>query len=1526
MTETAHSSRASLRKRVLVLALSLAGALGIALSWSWYEPSVRGFARRLIESQLENLLTGKVQIDRVDALDLGGITAAGIHIVDAEGRVVLKAERLELDFNLYELFESRLRFTRGYLIGAEIRAIPSSQAAITLFDALIPKGAGESPSTSSFEIFFDNIHVVDGTLHGDVPGLSSLRAEGLDVRGHIKIQDRFHADIQKLSGKLTSPFNLPFEVVHATTQVLTAPLLITGAARVQVHEDHLHASLRYEAPESAEAAHLKLVVEAKPASSDLLQALDLSIGGSVISKLEGIVRLEGPLDALAYDAALKTEAGPLLIRGSLPSEGDLTVHVETEGLALAHLLAYFPPVKIAATVDATVPQDGPIAIKAHAPWLDVLGVNIDNVDLAGRYAEGRFDIDSLLAFYAGGRFKGEGWVDENADGKIRIRSDVPDAARAASLKNIRLAITTDAVLEKHGERLSFDGQLGLQRFAYEGATVRALQLTGSVVADEDLMKPKVKLKGSAAELSFSGYVADRFDFSIQGNRGRYGSDFSLKDAAGRFLNGHVDVVQRGDAIEVRAHPFELSVGGREPWRAQADLLLDANGIEFRQLLLANGAQRLSLNGKYSFSKAYRVQGSIQSFDLGGLRELSGIDLADLDGTIDGTLTLSGVPQQPRIDAQGSLRHGVFLGMTDLTVLLTLVFLEGRFDVESEVVLANGSRIGVYAGGVPGNGHGFAEQVMGGNYQFGLDFEKVPFSVSQPWLSWIGLRAPKGTISATVRGAGSVADPIVDIKTQVRDIEVFDLPPLDFDVSVAHDGQRLDLRELMLADSVGPIATLTGNLSALPSELTDLDALRASLATREFQAELRLEERRLDELPEAFRANLSVVAGGTLALAQSEAGPEAHLDVTARWPDGETGLGACAMVRRPALQVRAASIAHEAQGQVEVNLDREVVAKATFRAAIPLTDWLTGTAKLALPNMDLELHANTGTAEEIPLLCEYIAGPFRLDLSAKDLFGTPPQVSFTAASAALQLVPHSTQSNRLGNLRDARAMGRPFAMDLSGSLSTEQIDLTAKLNLGNGSRAEISGIVPRANFFAASRPTAPPLQAALSFTRFELAPVLIAFPIGARVSGRLDGSTRVTYHVTQDQLAFDGGLAFSDGHIGVSTLGQEFEEVEAQLKLKGNWIRIDEIKARDFEGQFRAEGNVVFQKAQKIRTDFALRLTDFPIRQEGVLVSSLTGRLAFRAEIEKNRTRSELEVIDLLVNIPNALASSLQGLDRHPGVFVVGEAPVPPPENPYLFELRFLAKDSPFRVLRTGLSAEVFADLMVRYQEPSLTVQGSAELKRGDVDLYGKRFELRESRMAFDVNSELDPIVNLYAVHKVGGDEIGVRVDGRLSDPKVSFTHSDPSVTDTGEIIARLLGSRTDDVARQNNDATGAAAGILAGATAGLLTEEVRKEFGGAIPVLSIESRTQSMKTTRIRAGVQLDQLIEKRLGALRHVVRGAYIEGFVAPGADPNAVNPNVPPQSRGGGLLELRFPADMVGTVEYRPVQNWRLDVAWEP
>jgi translocation and assembly module TamB len=366
--------------------------------------------------------------------------------------------------------------------------------------------------------------------------------------------------------------------------------------------------------------------------------------------------------------------------------------------------------------------------------------------------------------------------------------------------------------------------------------------------------------------------------------------------------------------------------------------------------------------------------------------------------------------------------------------------------------------------------------------------------------------------------------------------------------------------------------------------------------------------------------------------------------------------------------------------------------------------------------------------------------------------------------------------------------------------------------------------------------------------------------------------------------------------------------------------------RDFDGRLTIDGQFALLGLHQLATELSLELKDFPIRRESAQVSRLTGKLALHATTTSEQTRAELTVGELRVNLPNDLGQGLQGLDQHPDIAVRGEEAPEPDAHPHLVELRLLAQNPPFRVLRSDITAEVAADLTIRYRAPQLTLQGNAEIKRGNFELYGKRFELRESRVAFDGSDQLDPLVSIEAVHDSGSDEIGVHVEGRASEPKISFTSSNPAVTDPGTIIAQLLGARASDPASQNLDASGAAAGILAGATAGLLTQEVRNEFGGAIPVLSLESNSQTLRTARIRAGVQLDQVIERRLGPLRKVVRGAYIEGFVAPGAGDLDANPSIPPQSRSGGLLELSFPKDLVGTIEYRPTQNWRLDLAWEP
>ena len=98
--------------------------------------------------------------------------------------------------------------------------------------------------------------------------------------------------------------------------------------------------------------------------------------------------------------------------------------------------------------------------------------------------------------------------------------------------------------------------------------------------------------------------------------------------------------------------------------------------------------RAALADVYASDRAL-AKGDLVRFDLGGLRELLAMDLADLDGTVDGTLALTGVPGRPRIDAQATLEGGVFLGMEGLDAKLAeklgLFVFKAKQDGESKVM-------------------------------------------------------------------------------------------------------------------------------------------------------------------------------------------------------------------------------------------------------------------------------------------------------------------------------------------------------------------------------------------------------------------------------------------------------------------------------------------------------------------------------------------------------------------------------------------------------------------------------------------------------------------------------------------------------------------------------------------------------------------------------------------------------------------------------------------------------------------------
>jgi translocation and assembly module TamB len=1503
-------------------------AVMVAFTWAYGDVTARRYARLTLEEQLRALLAGEVHVDRVVALSFGGIRAEGVWVRDAQGRTVLYARELELDFDFWALSSNSVRFTRGHLEDGFVRLVPSETLVVTLFEALSPPET-EAPDTtsspSSTSIHFEGISVDRMQVRGDVPGLAGVDVENLSVRGRIDIDNLFRAQVYTLSANIRGPYAVPARLEAGQLSVSAPPIDVRGSFRIKTDADErVHGKLIYLADDTKE--HIDLALGLSKISSDTLIALQLGLPETLIGDVSGPIRLEGSRDNLAFHAAFDTAGGVIGVHGRYEPERRTVVRLATRQLELSELLAYAPPVSLGVTVQAVAEAGAPIAIVARSQEVDTYGIRVRRVVFEGEYDKGRLDLTDAGFDYAGGRFHVSGHVMDTGDLALRVQSLVPDTTHAPALRRegLRARLATDLTLTQAAGELALEGRLGLENLTYENLGAKNLQIQGRVSGDFEAPRVRVTAKGTGVTLS--DFELGQVSLRLNGDRRVYVAEAEALDSLGRRAKARVQLEDRKDALRILAEPLSVSVPGRPPWRAAADVILDDDGVELRRVSLDNGPQHLEAAGRFSRSRAYRVEATLKAFDLGGLRELSGLDLADLDGTVEGSLALTGVPGKPRIDVQGWLKDGQFLGMTGLDVMATMVFAEGRFDLNGEIILPDESRLAVTAGGVPGKGADFVSQVGSGRYEFAVDFERVPFSVSRPWLAWLGIEPPKGNISAVIRGSGALDAPVIDVSTRVAGIVLDPWPALDIDLSFTHDQTTLTLRSLEIADAKGELVSAKGYVEARPAELFDVEGLRASLAERPFALWASFPERRLDELPEPIRQPRAVITSGTLAVEQGGGGPRMSGAGTARFVGGAQGIEACGIERFP--EAKLSLLAQGSRGEIEarMSLDGREVGHATLRSKLRVNDWITGRAPLAWPPTSLTFEGKTPDTEEVPVLCEHAQGPLALRVEADNLFADPPSFSFGLSSPALQLVPHASQEQRLGGTKETRSAGRPFAVDVRGGVDGARFSLVAQIGAGDGASLDVFASLPRAALAPnAKREELGTAEARIRVRRMELARLLVALPSSVRAAAQMNGEARVAYGFADDSLDLEGELTLSQGRLAIPALGQELADLGVKLRLLGDTVRIENLRARDFEGSLEANGELRFETARHAYLELQTRLRDFPVRREGAQVSKLSGGLAIRAEIDEERTRAEIDVGDLRVDLPNDLGQELQDLDPHPNVVVVGEEREPPPDAPYTYEARIIAREPPFRISRTDMRAEVRTDLTVRYRDPVLSIQGSAELRRGSFELYGKRFELQDSRLAFDSQGSLDPLVSLYATHKIGADEIGVRLEGRLSAPRVTFTHSDPSITDSGQIIAQLLGGRSSDTSSER-DATGAAASFLAGATAGLLTEEVRREFGGAIPVLAIESGDQAFRSTRIRAGVQLDRFIEKRLGPLRHVVRGAYVEGFVTPGADPEAATQTTAPQSQRGGLLELRFPADFLGSIEYRPVQNWRIDVAWEP
>ena len=623
-------------------------------------------------------------------------------------------------------------------------------------------------------------------------------------------------------------------------------------------------------------------------------------------------------------------------------------------------------------------------------------------------------------------------------------------------------------------------------------------------------------------------------------------------------------------------------------------------------------------------------------------------------------------------------------------------------------------------------------------------------------------------------------------------------------------------------------------------------------------------------------------------------------------------------------------------------------EADVIATLPLEEWMVAGEVRHFPSTEIRAQIDGADIGRIPWLCDYGSGPVSGTLIAKDLLTDNPVVGTVLDMPRLRLRSGGENGPELANnyRLHVRAGSTPERDGLSSCviLGIAGTERTAASDCRTASDARDGEMISRlrvpvtwtAGEALPSYTDGAPIRSWNDFRGVRIEPIVSLIPGIVAGDAVVDGSLELNGSWEEPYLS--GGLDIAEGYVQIDSLGQHLEQIEGRIELHGTEAVFPAdipLRAVDGDGALIASGNIGLQGLIPRTIDLSVTAAAFPIRREGMVLASLTGAVTIGGAIRDDRAITRIDIHGgnaqggverdrFLVRLPEQTAATLQALEPHGEVLIVGtERPgLPGASDAYPIEIQINARD-PFWVRRNDFAAQVQAELDAEYRD-ELRVTGVAVIRRGTFEIFGKRFDLTEGQLSFGGGEELDPDVHIVAVYSIPGRSeatVTVTVSGRLTQPRIRFSSTETG--DRAEIIALLVSGGRRQSGTAEREASEQAASFLAGLTAGILTLGLRQEFGDVIPVFAIESEGAS--GTRFRAGFDANEIIPD---FLRGVVTGAYIEGFLTAAADgTNSAGSSSGGGGVGGGVsIELNFPENVLFRGSYVPVDNGSVDLLWEP
>ncbi|HET6620856.1 MAG TPA: translocation/assembly module TamB domain-containing protein [Dongiaceae bacterium] len=467
-------------------------------------------------------------------------------------------------------------------------------------------------------------------------------------------------------------------------------------------------------------------------------------------------------------------------------------------------------------------------------------------------------------------------------------------------------------------------------------------------------------------------------------------------------------------------------------------------------------------------------------------------------------------------------------------------------------------------------------------------------------------------------------------------------------------------------------------------------------------------------------------------------------------------------------------------------------------------------------------------------------------------------------------------------------------DIGPGDAAQQADLQVTGTLQQG-RLDVKGEVkPKAGgalTFTAALPSLGPdarLQASASGT-LDLALVDAFLAGGAdRIKGKAQidlaaGGTLRTPDVT-------GTLHLADASYENLRYGIKLRQIEADVRASGSAIQVASLTAAT-PGGGHVDGSGEIDLKDGIDTRLKIQMRNARLIETDLASAVVDSDLAITGNLQKQLTLGgKVKIAKADIRVPDRLPPSVQVIEvteiNGPGQAVQhGAARQVAPEQTLIVALD-LAVDAPQQVAvrGRGLDVELGGSLKIAGTTDKPLIDGALKLRRGSLDIAGKRLDFTEGTLTFEGGAQIDPILDLTAVSRTQDLQVTAKVEGPAQAPRITLSSVPEMPQD--EILAHLLfgksaGALSPFELLQLAQATADLAGVNTGP--GIL-DKIRKTTG--LDRLSLE---------------QSEGAGGPSLSAGRYVAKGVYVG--VSQGANSGSsaatveieVTPNVKVESEVG-------------------------------